>query len=92
MVRAMKSICKLSLPLKLCGPMSLTEKHSHGLPMMNLGGRCSCLSFHLLLVWQVLQDIVIDWMVVPIPFQYIVCVQGALDNGDTTQLHALGVA
>jgi hypothetical protein len=39
--------------------------------MTVLGGRCLYLSFHLLFVWQVLWDLVIDWMVVCIPSQYI---------------------
>ncbi len=72
MVRAMKSICKLSLPLRVYGPMRLTHKHSQRLLMMVLGGRWPYLSFCLLFVWQVLQGLVIDWMVVYIPFQYIV--------------------
>jgi hypothetical protein len=53
------------------GPMRLTHKHSQGLLMMVFGGRCLYLSFCLLLVWQDLQDLVIDRMVVRIPFQYI---------------------
>jgi hypothetical protein len=71
MVRAINSICKLSLPLRVYGPMRPTYKHSHGLLMTVLGGRCPYLSFCLLLIWQVLQDLVIDRMVVHIPFQYI---------------------
>jgi hypothetical protein len=51
--------------------MRSTHKHSHGVFMMVVGGRCLYLSFHLLLVWQVLHDLVIDQMVVRIPFQYI---------------------
>ncbi len=39
--------------------------------MMVLGGKCPNLSFRLLFVEQVLQDLVIDEMVVQIPFQYI---------------------
>ncbi len=40
MVRAMKSTSKLSLPLRVNGPMSLTHKHSHRVLMTILGGRC----------------------------------------------------
>jgi hypothetical protein len=71
MVRAMKSICELSLPLRVYGPMRLTHKYSQGLVITVLGGRCPYLRFHLLFIWQDLQDFVIDWMVVRIPFQYI---------------------
>jgi hypothetical protein len=71
MVRAIKSICKFSLPLSVYGPMRSTHKHSQGLLMTVLGGRCPYLSFRLLFIWQVLQDLVIDRMVVHIPFQYI---------------------
>jgi hypothetical protein len=71
MVRAIKSICELSLPLRVHGPMRLTHKYSHGLVMTVLGGRCPCLRFCLLLIWQDLQDFVSDRMVVRIPFQYI---------------------
>ncbi len=71
MVRAIKSICKLSLPLRVYGPMRLTHKHSQGFLMMVLGGRCLYLSFCILFIWQVLQDFVIGQMVVRIPFQYI---------------------
>jgi hypothetical protein len=59
MVRAMTSICELSLPLRVYGPTRLTHKHSQGLLMTILGGRCPYLSFPLLFVWQVLQDLVI---------------------------------
>jgi hypothetical protein len=71
MVRAIKSICKLSLSLRVYGPTRSTHKYSHGLLMTVLGRRCPYLSFHLLFIWQVLQDLVIDWMVVHIPFYYI---------------------
>jgi hypothetical protein len=71
MVRAIKPICELSLLLRVYGPMSWTDKHSQGLAMMVLGGRCPNLRFCLLLFWQDLQDFVNDWMVVCIPFEYI---------------------
>jgi hypothetical protein len=72
MVRAIKSICDLFLHLRVYGPMRSTHKHSQGsLIMTILGGRYSYLSFCLLFIWQVLQDLVIDRMVVCIPFQYI---------------------
>jgi hypothetical protein len=71
MVRAMKSICELSLPLVVFGPMRSTHIHYQGLLMMDLGGKCPYLTVRLLFVWQVLQDLNIDGMVVCIPFQYI---------------------
>ncbi len=72
MVRAIKSICKLSLPsLRVYRPMRSTHKHSQGFVMIVFGGRCPYLWDHLLLIWQDLQDFVSDWMVVRIPFQYI---------------------
>ncbi len=60
MVRAMKSISKLFLSLRVHGPMRLTHKYSQGLFMTVLGRRCPYLSFRLLLVWHVLQDLIID--------------------------------
>ncbi len=71
MVRAIKSICELSLPLIVYGPMRLTHKHSQGVLMSSLAGRCPYLYFRLLFIWQVLQDFVSDRIVVCIPFQYI---------------------
>ncbi len=71
MARAMKSICELSLPLRVYEKKKSTHKHFQGLLMMVLGGRYLYLCFRLLFVWQVLQDIIIDRMVVRIPFQYI---------------------
>jgi hypothetical protein len=71
MVRAMKSICNLSLPLRVYGPMMSTHKHSQGLLMTVLGKRCPYLSFCHLFAWQVLQDLVVDRIMVGIPFQYI---------------------
>jgi hypothetical protein len=66
--RAIKSICKLSLPLRVNGPMSSTHKHSQGFVMTVFGGSCPNLSDRLLLTWQDLQDLVSDRMVVGIPF------------------------
>ncbi len=72
MVRAIKSICNLSLPLRVYRSIRLTHKHSkQGSFMTVLGGRCPYFSFCLSLVWQVLQDLVIDWIMVCMPFQYI---------------------
>ena len=71
MVRAIKSISKLSLPLRVYGTMRSTHKHFQGLLMTVLGGRCPYLSFQVLFVWQVLQDLVIDQMMIHIPFLYI---------------------
>jgi hypothetical protein len=55
-VRAIKLICKLSLPLRVYGPMRLTHKHSQVLVMTVLCGRCQYLRSCLLLIWQDLQD------------------------------------
>ncbi len=71
MVRAMKSICKLSLPLRVHGPMRSTHKHSQGIVQTVFGGRWPYFRDHLLLIWQDLQEFVSDRMVVRIPFQYI---------------------
>ncbi len=71
MVRAIKSICKLSLPLSVYGPMRSTHKHSHGFVMTVFGGRCPYFHDRLLLIWQDLHDFVSDRMVVRIPFQYM---------------------
>ncbi len=71
MVKVIKSICALSLPLRVYGPMRSTHNHSQGFVMTVFGGRCPYLRDHHLLTWQDLQDFVSDQMVVPIPFQYI---------------------
>ncbi len=71
MVRAIKSICKLSLHVRVYGPMRSTHKHSQGFVMTVFGGRCPYFCDRLLLIWQDLQDFVHDQMVVRIPFQYI---------------------
>jgi hypothetical protein len=70
MVRAIKLICELSLPLRVYGPMRSTHKHSQGFVMTVLGGRCPYLRGHLLLIWQDLH-VVSDLMVIRILFQYI---------------------
>ena len=62
MVRAIKSICEVSLPLRVYGPIRLTHKHSQGLIMAVFGGRCPYFNFRLLFIWQVLQDLVEDRM------------------------------
>ena len=56
MVRAMKSICEPSLPLRVYGPMRLTHKASQRILITVFAGRCPYLSFRFLFVWQVLQD------------------------------------
>ncbi len=71
MVRAIKSICELSLPLRVYGRIRSTHKHSHGFVMTVLGGRCPYLRDRILLTWHDLHDFVSDRMVVRIPFQYI---------------------
>ncbi len=40
MVRAMKSICEPSLPLRVYGPMRWTHKASQGIPITDFAGRC----------------------------------------------------
>ncbi len=67
MVRVMKSICEISLPLRVYGPMRSTHKHSQGLFIMDLGGKWLYLTFRLLFTWQVLQDLIIDQMEIHIP-------------------------
>ncbi len=72
MVKAIKTICKLSLPLRVYGPMRSTHsKHSQGIVYTVIGGRCPYFHDRLLLIWQDLQDFAGDWIVVCIPFQYI---------------------
>ncbi len=101
MVRAIKSICKLSLPLRVYGPMRSTHKHSQGFVVTVFSGRCPYLRDHLLLIWQDLQDIVSDRMVVHAYLSstsqhssslWDVCVQGAVGSSDTIWLHAPGAA
>jgi hypothetical protein len=92
MVRAIKSIYKLSLPLRVYGPMRSTHKHSHGIVLTVFGGRCTYFCDHLVLTWKDLHDFVSDQIVAHIPFQYIaafiipqdVCVQGAVVGSDDT--------
>ncbi len=90
MVRAIKTICKLSLPLSVYEPIRSTRTHSQGSLMTGLGGRCPNLSDHPLFIWKVLQDLNIDQMVEH--DVQGVCVQCAEGNGDTIWLHALRVA
>ncbi len=72
MVRAIKSICKLSLPLRVYyGPMRSTHKGSQWIVWTVFGGRCPYLCDCLLLTWKDLKDFVSVRMVVRIPFQYI---------------------
>ncbi len=71
MVRAIKSICELSLPLRVYGSMRSMHNYSQGFVMTVFGGRCPYFCDRLLLIWQDLQDFVSDHMVVRIPFQYI---------------------
>ena len=71
MVRAMKSIDKLSLPLRVYGPMRSTHRASQGVLITILDGRCPYFSVCFLFIWQDLHDFVMDRMVVRIPFQYI---------------------
>ncbi len=69
MAKAVKSICKLSLPLRVYGPMRLTHKHSL---MMVLGGRSVLIFLALVVVGSTgLAGHVVVWMVVCIPFQCI---------------------
>jgi hypothetical protein len=50
MVRAIKSICKLSLPLRVYGPMRSTHKHSQRFVMTVFGGICPYFCDCLLLI------------------------------------------
>jgi hypothetical protein len=68
MVRAMKSIDELSLPLSVYGPTRSTQRASHGVLITILGGRCPYFRVRVLFTWQVLQDFVLDRIVVRIPF------------------------
>ncbi len=98
MVRAIKSICKPSLPLIVYGPIRSTHKHSQGVPMTSLAGRCPYLWFRLLFIWQVLQCVTGWW------YTYLSstsqrssslrgeCVQDVADSGDTTELLVSEVA
>ena len=71
MVRAIKFICELSLPLIVYRPIRSTHKHSQGMLMTSLARGCLYFLHCLLLIWHFLQDFVSDRIVVCIPFQYI---------------------
>jgi hypothetical protein len=71
MVRAMKSIDELSLPLSVYGPTRSIHKASHGVLITILDGRCPYFCVHFLFTWQVLHDFVMDQLVFLIHFQYI---------------------
>ncbi len=71
MVRAMKSIDALSLPLSVYGPTRLTHKASHGVLITILDGRCPYFCVRFLFTWQDLHNFNMDRMVFLIPFQYI---------------------
>ncbi len=71
MVRAMKSIDEPSLPLSVYGPTRSTQRASHGVLIMILGGKRQYFCVRFLFTWQVLHDFVLDRMVFLIPFQYI---------------------
>ncbi len=92
MVRAIKSIDELSLPLSVHRPTRSTQRASHGVLITILGGRYPYFCVRFLFTWQVLHDFVLDRMVFLIPFQYIAAfivssdgyARGAEDSGDTT--------
>jgi hypothetical protein len=92
MVRAMKSIDKLSLTLSVYGPTRSTQRASHGVLITILGGKYPYFWERFLFTWQVLHDFVMDrWC-----FSYLSSIsqpslslrdeyaQGAEDSGDTT--------
>ena len=58
MVRAIKSIDKLSLPLRVYGPMRSTHRASQGVNITILDGRCPYFSDCFLFIRQVLHDFV----------------------------------
>ncbi len=100
MVRAMKSIEDLSLPLSVYGPTRLTHKASHGVLIMILDDRCPyfCVRFYSLgkicmtLLW------IRRWFsflsnILQISLSLRdVYPRGAVDSGDTTTLHAVAMA
>ncbi len=71
MVSAMKSTAEPSLPLSVYEPIKSTHKAYHGVLITVLDGRWPYFSWHLLLTWHDLHDLVIDWTVFCISFQYI---------------------
>ena len=71
MVSAMKSIAEPSLPLRVYGPIRSTHSASHGVLITILEGRWPYFRVRPLLTWHDLHDLVMDRMVVRIPFQYI---------------------
>ncbi len=71
-VRHMKSILVLSLPIRVYGPMRSTNNALQGVVMTSFGGTWPCLWLCLLFIRQNLQDLAYDWMVLHIPFKYIV--------------------
>ena len=71
MVSAIESIADPSLPLSVYGPMRSTYKAFHGVFISILDGRWPYYSVCLLLTWHDLHDLIMDQMVVHIPFHYI---------------------
>ena len=71
MVRAMKSIEDLSLPLSVYGPTRSTQRASYGVLITILDGRCPYFRVHFIFTWQDLHDFVMDRTVFLVPFQYI---------------------
>jgi hypothetical protein len=71
MVKAMKAIVELFLPLSVYGPAKTMHSASHGVLISILHGKSPYVCVRLLFTWQVLNEFVIDLMVLLIPFQYI---------------------
>jgi hypothetical protein len=70
-VRHIKSISDLSLPLSLYGPIRSTHRYSQGVVITCFVGIFPYFYFLGLLTWQVLQVFVWDLIRFLMPFQYI---------------------
>ncbi len=89
-VRHMKSILEQSLPLRVQGPMKSTHNALHKAFMTSFSGTHPYFWLCLLFIWQNLQDLMYDQIVLHIPFQYIIDIIISLrhewpcrGNGDT---------
>ncbi len=70
-VRNMKSILVHTSPLRMYGPMRSTHHALQQVVMTSSGGTWPYFWLCLLFIWQDLQNLMYDWMVLCIPFQYI---------------------
>jgi hypothetical protein len=80
-VRHMKSILVPSLPLKVYGPMRFAHNALQGAVVTGFGGICPYFWLCLLFIWQELQDLTYDWIVLRIPFQ---CITDSLSPQDAS--------